>query len=107
LSGIYKKGVGKSACYSIEALDCPSYIISKNPRRIDITTSAKQGLISLAWAFLAHYPYDRIVQIPIEDNFAKRPKLTCLFMAKPMNVTKLDKRILARKKSIRKYRMEF
>ena len=61
----------------------------------------------MAWAFLAHYPYDRIVQIPIEDNFAKRPKLTCLFMAEPMNVTKLDKRILARKKFLRKYRMEF
>ncbi len=31
--------------------------------------------ITLTWALLAHYPSVEIVQISVEDNFAKRPKI--------------------------------
>ena len=53
------------------------------------------GYIPQTWAFLAHYPSVEIVQISIEDNFAKRPKTN---MSVPVNIchknnTKVVKRI--------------
>lgn len=67
-----KKGAG-FAYYTVWALDCPAIIISKpTPNHI---INLLRLTISKAWAFNAHYPIARIVQIQTVDNIAKRLRL--------------------------------
>ena len=59
--------------YLVEALDCPTVNNKQNPRQTIYSTPQTGIYITLTWAFLAHYPSVEIVQISVEDNFAKRP----------------------------------